>query len=214
MHSTRWLPRLGVRECAPTHSPVSSARGLPPAWDMLGRGGREELSDPRPGCGMPGVGCHLWVHLVRGRYGDQTHAVGSQGHQAPCPTSLPAPWAARLEKQGSPTADGSACIQGGDAFSLVPPCISAGTSAKCPLCPVGDRGWLDLSSLPGLWVGGEYGVGRSVSARWAGKQRAEDQAVPQPCSSPAPGCARLHGCQQQGIGTQAGREELRSPASS
>lgn len=38
MHSTRWLPRLGVRECALTHGPKSSAWGLPPAWDMLGRG--------------------------------------------------------------------------------------------------------------------------------------------------------------------------------
>lgn len=38
MHSTRWLPRLGVRECAPTHGPKSSAWGLPPASDMLGRG--------------------------------------------------------------------------------------------------------------------------------------------------------------------------------
>lgn len=38
MHSTRWLPRLGVRECAPTRGPGSSARGLPPACDMLGKG--------------------------------------------------------------------------------------------------------------------------------------------------------------------------------
>lgn len=50
MHSTRWLPRL---ECTLTHSPASSARGLPPAWDMLGRGRQEEPSDPRPRCGMP-----------------------------------------------------------------------------------------------------------------------------------------------------------------
>jgi len=145
--------------------------------------------------------------------------VGSQGHQAPCPTPLPAACLPRgqpcLEKQDPATADGSACIQG-DAFSLVPPCISARSSAKCPFRPVRDRGWLDLSSLPGLCIGGQYGVGRSVSARWAWELCPEDQAVPQLCSSPDLGCARLpwHGCQQPGMGMQAGGEEWRDPASS
>lgn len=68
MHSIRWLPRLGVRECAPTHGPASSALGLLLAWDMLGRGGEGEMSQQTHG---PGVGCHLSSYAVCGRNGNQ-----------------------------------------------------------------------------------------------------------------------------------------------
>lgn len=37
---------------------------------------------------------------MHGRYRDQTHVVGSQRHQGPSPTSLPAPWAALPGKAG------------------------------------------------------------------------------------------------------------------
>lgn len=55
-----------------------------------------------------------------------------------------------------------------------PWCVSAVSSAKCPFCPVGDWGRLDLSSLPRLWVGAEYGVARSSVQRT------------RQCHSPAP----------------------------
>lgn len=103
MHSRRWLPRLGQCHSALAHGPASSA------WDMLRRGGREEPSAPR---------CQ---HLVRGMCGQQSHVVGSQGHQA-CMPSVPA-WKSRTlpPRMALPASQGH-------VFSLLPPCISARSS--------------------------------------------------------------------------------------
>lgn len=158
---------------------------------------------------MAGLGCHLWVHLVRGRYGDQTHVVGSQGHQAPCPTSLPAPWAARLEKQDSPTADGSACIQRGMRFPWCHPASLPGPLPNAPYVLGGIRDGWTSAACPGSGLVGNMG--------WAGacQPGGQGSSVQRTRQCPAlllasPGlrqAARLSAAGDRHAGWQGGVEE-------
>lgn len=100
MHSTLWLPRLGVHEFASVRGPMSSARGLPPTWDMLGGEGRAG-GDVSP---MAGAGSRVWgatsMCKVQGRWGPVTRRGGSSGllevsgflpNIPACPAASPAP---------------------------------------------------------------------------------------------------------------------------
>lgn len=90
-----------------------------------------------------------------------------------------------------------------DVTSLVPPCISARSSAKCPSHHMGGRSSQPAQAL-GQWAAAEQLGGRGAALRRPGSATAHHE------------CARLpwHGCQQQSMGAHAACEELRGPTSS